>query len=252
MSAPATLARYDFSGRVAVVTGAAGGIGRAVCDAFTRNGASAVNWDRVPGAQNTSDASDTPRHFAVDITRPESIEAALAATLDTYGRIDYLVNNAGFAGPTLPLDEYDPLEWQRVIDVNLVGTYHVSRFVVPAMRRANAGRIVNVASLAGKEGTPNASAYSAAKAGVIAMTKSLGKELAQTGILVNGIAPAAVETSLLAQMSPSHVQTMIGKSPMGRLGTTEEVAQLALWLCSDSCSFSTGAIFDLSGGRATY
>jgi 3-oxoacyl-[acyl-carrier protein] reductase len=120
------------------------------------------------------------------------------------------------------------------------------------MRRANAGRIVNVASLAGKEGTPNASAYSAAKAGVIAMTKSLGKELAQTGILVNGIAPAAVETSLLAQMSPSHVQTMIGKSPMGRLGTTEEVAQLALWLCSDSCSFSTGAIFDLSGGRATY
>ena len=249
MSAAARLAQYDFSGRVAVVTGAAGGIGRAVCDAFARNGASAVNWDRVPGAQDTP---CTPRHFAVDITRPESIEAALAATLDAYGRIDYLVNNAGFAGPTLPLDEYDPLEWQRVIDVNLVGTYHVSRFVVPLMRRANAGRIVNVASLAGKEGTPNASAYSAAKAGVIAMTKSLGKELAQSGILVNGIAPAAVETSLLAQMSPSHVQTMIGKSPMGRLGTTEEVAQLALWLCSDSCSFSTGAIFDLSGGRATY
>jgi 3-oxoacyl-[acyl-carrier protein] reductase len=249
MSAPARLAQCDFSGRVAVVTGAVGGIGRAVCDAFARNGAAAVNWDRVPGAQDTR---CTPRHFAVDITRPESIEAALAATLDAYGRIDYLVNNAGFAGPTLPLDEYDPLEWQRVIDVNLVGTYHVSRFVVPVMRRANAGRIVNVASLAGKEGTPNASAYSAAKAGVIAMTKSLGKELAQTGILVNGIAPAAVETSLLAQMSPSHVQTMIGKSPMGRLGTTEEVAQLVLWLCSDSCSFSTGAIFDLSGGRATY
>jgi NAD(P)-dependent dehydrogenase (short-subunit alcohol dehydrogenase family) len=152
----------------------------------------------------------------------------------------------------MPLDEYDPLEWQRVIDVNLLGTYHVSRFVVPVMRRANAGRIVNIASLAGKEGTPNASAYSTAKAGVIAMTKSLGKELAQTGILVNGIAPAAVETSLLAQMSPAHVQTMIDKSPLGRLGTTGEVAQLALWLCSDSCSFSTGAIFDLSGGRATY
>jgi 3-oxoacyl-[acyl-carrier protein] reductase len=128
----------------------------------------------------------------------------------------------------------------------------VSRLVVPVMRRANAGRIVNVASLAGKEGTRNASAYSAAKAGVIAMTKSLGKELAQTGILVNAIAPAAVETPLLEQMSPSHVQTMIDKSPMGRLGTTQEVAQLALWLCSDSCSFSTGAIFDLSGGRATY
>jgi 3-oxoacyl-[acyl-carrier protein] reductase len=249
MSTPASLAHYDFSGRVAVVTGAAGGIGRAICDAFARNGATAVNWDRVPGERDTPRA---PRHFAFDITRPESIEAALAATLDAYGRIDYLVNNAGFAGPTLPLGEYDPLEWKRVIDVNLLGTYHVSRFVVPAMRRANAGRIVNVASLAGKEGTPNASAYSAAKAGVIALTKSLGKELAQTGILVNGIAPAAVETSLLAQMSPSHVQTMIGKSPMGRLGTTEEVAQLALWLCSDSCSFSTGAIFDLSGGRATY
>ncbi|CAB3793284.1 SDR family NAD(P)-dependent oxidoreductase [Paraburkholderia fynbosensis] len=249
MSAPVSLAHYDFSGRVAVVTGAAGGIGRAICEAFARNGASAVNWDRVPGEEDTSCA---PRHFQADITRPESIEAALAATLDAYGRIDYLVNNAGFAGPTLPLDEYDPLEWQRVIDVNLLGTYHVSRFVVPVMRRANAGRIVNVASLAGKEGTPNASAYSAAKAGVIAMTKSLGKELAQTGILVNGIAPAAVETTLLAQMSPAHVQTMIDKSPLRRLGTTDEVAQLALWLCSDSCSFSTGAVFDLSGGRATY
>ncbi|MBN3802495.1 SDR family oxidoreductase [Paraburkholderia sp. Ac-20336] len=242
-------ARYDFSGRIAVVTGAATGIGRAICEAFARDGAVALNWDRVPGAEDTP---DVPRHFEVDITQPASIEAALAATLDAYGRIDYLVNNAGFAGPTLPLDEYDPLEWQRVIDVNLLGTYHVSRFVVPAMRRANAGRIVNVASLAGKEGTPNASAYSAAKAGVIAMTKSLGKELAQTGILVNGIAPAAVQTTLLEQMSPQHVQTMIDKSPMKRLGTVEEVAQLVLWLCSDSCSFSTGAIFDLSGGRSTY
>ncbi|NKJ46480.1 3-oxoacyl-ACP reductase [Burkholderia sp. SG-MS1] len=249
MSAPASLAHYDFSGRVAVVTGAGSGIGRAICEAFARNGASAVNWDRVPGEE---DAPRALRHFPVDITRPESIETALAATLDAYGRVDYLVNNAGFAGPTVPLDEYDPLEWQRVIDVNLLGTYHVSRFVVPVMRRANAGRIVNVASLAGKEGTPNASAYSAAKAGVIAMTKSLGKELAQTGILVNGIAPAAVKTALLAQMSPAHVQTMIDKSPLRRLGTTDEVAQLALWLCSDSCSFSTGAIFDLSGGRATY
>ena len=242
-------ARYDFSGRIAVVTGAATGIGRAICEAFARNGASVLNWDRVPGTQDTPDA---PRHFEVDITQPASIEVALEATLDAYGRIDYLVNNAGFAGPTLPLDEYDPLEWQRVIDVNLLGTYHVSRFVVPVMRRANAGRIVNVASLAGKEGTPNASAYSAAKAGVIAMTKSLGKELAQTGILVNGVAPAAVQTTLLVQMSPQHVQTMIDKSPMKRLGTVEEVAQLVLWLCSDSCSFSTGAIFDLSGGRSTY
>ncbi len=248
-SSTPTLAIYDFSGRVAVVTGAAGGIGRAVCDAFAQNGASAVNWDRILG--DTS-ASNSPTHFAVDITQPESIEAAVTATLDRYGRIDYLVNNAGFAGSTAPLDQCDPLEWQRVIEVNLLGTYHVSRLVVPQMRKAGAGRIINVASLAGKEGTANASAYSSAKAGVIAMTKALGKELAQTGIIVNGIAPAAIETPLLAQMSLTHVQTMIDKSPMGRLGTSEEVAHLALWLCSDSCTFSTGAIFDLSGGRATY
>lgn len=249
MSARLRLARYDFAGQVVVVTGAAGGIGRAVCDAFAQNGASPVNWDRLPGNLDTPGA---PRHFAVDITQPDSIRAALAGTLAEYGRIDYLVNNAGFAGSTKPLDEYDPLEWQRIIEVNLLGTYQVSRLVVPTMRLAGNGRIVNIASLAGKEGTPNASAYSAAKAGVISMTKSLGKELARTGILVNGIAPAAIETPLLAQMSPDHVQTMIDRSPMGRLGTVDEVAHLALWLCSDSCSFSTGAIFDLSGGRATY
>ncbi|RAR50137.1 3-oxoacyl-[acyl-carrier protein] reductase [Paraburkholderia unamae] len=242
-------ARYDFAGRVAVVTGAAGGIGRAISNAFAHGGARTVNWDRVPGDR---DSAAAPHHVEVDVTRPETVEAALAETLARFGRIDYLVNNAGFAGSTMPLDAYDPAEWQRIVDVNLVGTYHVCRHVVPVMRRAQAGRIVNVASLAGKEGTPNASAYSAAKAGVIALTKSLGKELAQTGILVNGIAPAAVETPLLAQMSAAHVQTMIDKSPLGRLGTVDEVAELALWLCSDSCTFSTGAIFDLSGGRATY
>jgi 2-dehydro-3-deoxy-L-rhamnonate dehydrogenase (NAD+) len=242
-------AQYDFAGRVAVVTGAAGGIGRAIANAFAHAGARTANWDRIPGALDTPGA---PRHFEVDVTRPDTIEAALAATLAEFGRVDYLVNNAGFAGSTVALDAYDPAEWQRIVEVNLLGTYHVCRHVVPVMRRAQTGRIVNVASLAGKEGTPNASAYSAAKAGVIALTKSLGKELAQTGVLVNGIAPAAVETPLLAQMSPAHVQTMIDKSPLGRLGTVEEVADLTLWLCSDSCTFSTGAIFDLSGGRATY
>jgi 2-dehydro-3-deoxy-L-rhamnonate dehydrogenase (NAD+) len=242
-------ARYDFSGRVAVVTGAAGGIGRAICDAFASFGARTVNWDRVAG--DTS-APHAPRHVDVDVTRAQTVDAALAATLAEFGRIDFLVNNAGFAGSTVPLDAYSPDEWQRIVEVNLLGTYHVCRHVVPSMRSAGAGRIVNVASLAGKEGTPNASAYSAAKAGVIALTKSLGKELAQTGVLVNAIAPAAVDTPLLAQMSPAHVQTMIDKSPLGRLGTVQEVADLVLWLCSDSCTFSTGATFDLSGGRATY
>ncbi|MBN3722994.1 SDR family NAD(P)-dependent oxidoreductase [Burkholderia sp. Ac-20379] len=242
-------ASYDFAGRVAVVTGATGGIGRAVLDRLAASGATAVNWDLAPGPDDATGAASQQR---VDIADPASIERALAATLARHGRIDILVNNAGYAGPTAPLDGYDPAEWQRIVEINLIGTFHVCRHVVPAMRTAKAGRIVNIASLAGKEGTPNASAYSAAKAGVIAMTKSLGKELANAGVLVNGIAPAAVATPLLAQMSPSHVQTMIDKSPMRRLGTVDEVAQLALWLCSDSCSFSTGAIFDLSGGRATY
>jgi 2-dehydro-3-deoxy-L-rhamnonate dehydrogenase (NAD+) len=247
--ARAALASYDFAGRVAVVTGATGGIGRAVCDSLAAHGATVVNWDLAPGP---GEATSAASQCQVNIADPASIQRALEATLARHGRIDFLVNNAGFAGSTAPLDDYDPDEWQRIVEINLIGTFHVSRFVVPEMRRAGQGRIVNIASLAGKEGTPNASAYSAAKAGVIAMTKSLGKELAKTGVLVNGIAPAAVETPLLGQMSPAHVQTMIDKSPMGRLGTVDEVAQLALWLCSDSCTFSTGAIFDLSGGRATY
>ena len=249
MSSHASFARYDFAGRVAVVTGAATGIGRAICDAFALNGASVVNWDRVPG---DLDAPHAPRHFAVDITRPASIEAALAATLDAYGRIDYLVNNAGFAGPTMPLDQYDPLEWQRVIDVNLLGTYHVSRFVVPVMRRANSGRIVNVASLAGKEGTPNASAYSAAKAGVIAMTKSLGKELAGYDISVNCITPAAAKTAIFDQMTTEHINYMLSKIPRGRFVLVEEIANLAAFCASQECAFTTGAVFDISGGRATY
>ncbi|MFJ4291105.1 SDR family oxidoreductase [Cupriavidus sp. NPDC089707] len=240
-------ARYNFTGTVAVVTGATGGIGLAVARDLARAGARVVNWD----LQAAPDA-DGIAGIRVDVTDDAAVAAAAAVTRDRFGGIGVLVNNAGFAGPTMPLAEFDPQVWQRVIDVNLTGVYRVCRHVVPLMSAAGYGRIVNIASLAGKEGTPNASAYSAAKAGVIALTKSLGKELAKTEIRVNAIAPAAIETPLLAQMSPAHVQTMIDKSPMSRLGTADEVAGLALWLCSGACTFSTGAVFDLSGGRATY
>ncbi|MBS0453744.1 MAG: SDR family oxidoreductase [Proteobacteria bacterium] len=242
--------RFDFAGRVAIVTGAATGIGRAIAQRLAHDGATVVAWD-LPGALQGEHLQAGTAQEA-DVTDRAAIDRALAATLARWGRVDILVNNAGYAGPTMPLDEYPPEVWQRIVDVNLVGVFNMCRALVPALRQGDAGRIVNIASLAGKEGTPNASAYSAAKAGVLALTKSLGKELAPTGVRVNAIAPAAVETELLRQMSAQHVQTMIDKSPMKRLGTPAEVAELAAWLSSDVCTFSTGAVFDLSGGRATY
>lgn len=239
-------ANYNFEGCVAVVTGGTGGIGAAISNTLANSGATVVSWD-------LKKADNYPYHQdIVNVTDPASVDAAAQRVLAQFGRIDFVVNNAGFAGSTVPLDEYDINEWHQIINVNLTGVYHVCRSVVPAMRAAKQGRIINIASLAGKEGTPNASAYSAAKSGVLAMTKSLGKELASTGILVNAIAPAAVKTTLLEQMAPAHVANMISKSPMNRLGTVEEVAEMVLWLCSGSCTFNTGAIFDLSGGRATY
>ena len=241
-------ASYKFNGNVAVVTGGAQGIGAEVVQRLRADGATVVVWDLPREAP----AKDDGLFHAVDVSEREAIAAATAALLARWGRIDYLVNNAGFAGSTVALDAYDPTEWQRIIEVNLVGVFNVCRAIVPLMRSAGQGRIVNIASLAGKEGTPNASAYSASKAGVLALTKSLGKELATSGVLVNAIAPAAVRTGLLAQMSPEHVQIMIDKSPMKRLGEPAEVAEMVAWLCSGSCTFSTGAVFDLSGGRATY
>lgn len=236
---------YDFSDRVAVVTGASAGIGFAISERLKACGATVSNWDLAPNA-------DDPLAYRVDVTDTQSLTAAATDLHKKFGRIDFLVNNAGFAGPTTELWHYDPAVWQQIIDVNLVGVFNVCRTLTPYLLQSDQGRIVNIASLAGKEGTPNASAYSAAKAGVLALTKSLGKELANSSVLANAIAPAAVETDLLKQMSASHVQTMIDKSPMKRLGTVDEVAEMAAWLCSAACTFNTGAIFDLSGGRATY
>ena len=239
--------------RVAVITGGAKGIGLAITRRLLSDGARVSVWDLEPGAMPDDVASDERvSSRRVDVASMSEVGPACEEVLRRAGRIDILVNNAGLAGSTVPLDAYDPDEWRRIVDVNLLGVFYCCRAVVPHMRAAGRGRIVNVASLAGKEGTANASAYSAAKAAVIALTKSLGKELATSGVLANTVAPAAIDTEILAQMSPDHVATMIAKSPMGRLGTADEAADLVAWLCSDACSFSTGAVFDLSGGRATY
>jgi 2-dehydro-3-deoxy-L-rhamnonate dehydrogenase (NAD+) len=188
----------------------------------------------------------------VDVSVTSSIEQGLACVTEASSTIDILINNAGFVGTSTSVLEFDPAEWRRSIEVNLVSFYEVCRHVVPVMKRAGYGRVVNMASIAGKEGSPYRSAYSAAKAGVMAFTKSLAKELADTNIRINAIAPAAIETEILSQLSPEDVQGLIQKSPMKRLGTVEEVAALTLWLCSEACSFSTCATFDVSGGRAVY
>jgi 3-oxoacyl-[acyl-carrier protein] reductase len=245
---PLQLPVYDFQDKVAVVTGGLSGIGAAIAERLQQCGAQVVVWDLNAPVS----ASAHAHALQVDVTDEASVTQALADSVSRMGRIDFLINSAGWAGPTMPLDEFTLDVWNRVLNVNLNGVFLSCRAVVPLMRRQGFGRIVNIASLAGKEGTPNASAYSAAKAGVLALTKSLGKELATHGVRVNAIAPAAIDTPLLAQMSPEHVQIMVNKSPQQRLGTVFEVSEMTLWLCSDACSFHSGAVFDLSGGRATY
>ncbi len=237
---------YDFTGRTAVVTGASKGIGRRIAERLRDAGAQVWNFDLYPIELHGI------RQLWVDVTDAGQIADAVAQLQEKTSQLDILVNNAGFTGGSLTVEQLDPADWRRIIEVNLTGVFEVTRHVVPVMRQGGWGRIVNIASLAGKDGSPNLSAYSAAKAGVIAFTKSLAKELADTNIRANAVAPAAVETDILQQMAPEYVQAMIAKSPMRRLGSVDEVAEMVLWLCSEACSFSTGAVFDVSGGRATY
>ncbi|HLY21285.1 MAG TPA: SDR family NAD(P)-dependent oxidoreductase [bacterium] len=243
-------------GRHAVVTGAARGIGFGIAKRLGAEGAAVTIWD-VDGAQGERAAAELlgageAEALAVDVSDASSVDAAARETLRRHGRVDVLVNNAGIAGPNATSWEYPRDAWRRVLDIDLTGVFLCCQALVPAMLERKYGRVVNIASIAGKEGNPNASAYSAAKAGVIALTKSLGKELAGAGVLVNCVTPAAVETDIFAQMTREHIQFMLSKIPMGRFGAVEEVAALVAWLASEGCSFSTGAVFDISGGRATY
>ena len=233
--------------KVVVITGAARGFGRAIAERMSRDGYRIVAWDVAP------DADQPAAHVeCMDVGDPESVEAATRNTLAAMGRIDVLVNNAGVNGPTVPIWDYPLADWRRVIAVDLTGVFLCCRSVVPHMRERGEGRIVNIASVAGKEGNANAGPYSAAKAGVIALTKSLGKELATSGVLVNCITPAMADTELLLEMTPEYIEGIRAKIPMGRLCRVEEVAEMVVFLSGPACTFTTGAVFDLTGGRSVY
>jgi 2-dehydro-3-deoxy-L-rhamnonate dehydrogenase (NAD+) len=246
------------NGKVAVVTGSARGIGAAVAERLARDGYDVALADRdMPAARETAAgvARATGRHaFAcmVDVSNEASVRQMVETVLERTGRIDALVNNAGIAGQAAPSWELPEGEWERVLSIDLSGVYFGCRAVLPHMLERGSGRIVNVASIAGKEGNPNAVPYSAAKAGVIGLTKAVAKEVATRGVYVNAVAPAVIETPILQQVTEEHVRYMVSRIPMGRTGKPAEVAALISWLCSEECSFSTGAVFDISGGRATY
>jgi 2-dehydro-3-deoxy-L-rhamnonate dehydrogenase (NAD+) len=248
--------QLDFAGRHAVVTGGATGLGFGIAQRLVASGGTVTLWDRDEAAAARAAESLGPgkaRALKVDVSQQPSVAKAVAATLAHVPRIDALVNSAGITGPNAKLWDYPVDDWRQVMEVNVNGVFLCCREVVAQMRaQGGQGRIVNIASVAGKDGNPNASAYSASKAAVIGLTKSLGKELADTGIRVNCVTPAAVKTAIFDQMTPDHIAFMLSKIPQGRFGTVEEVAALVGWLCTDDCSFSTGAVFDLSGGRSTY
>jgi len=248
--------QIDLHDRVAIVTGGARGIGFAAAERILRSGGRVSLWDRdrvrLEAAAGDLAVQGSVGTVAVELTSQTDIQAALRATLDRFGSVDILVNNAGITGGNAPTWELDPAVWRQVLEINLVAPFLTSHALVPHMLEQGYGRIVNVASVAGKEGNPNASHYSASKAGLIALTKSLGKELATRNILVNCVTPAAAKTDMFAQMKPEHIEYMLAKIPMGRFVEPHEIASLICWLASEECSFSTGGVFDISGGRATY
>jgi NAD(P)-dependent dehydrogenase (short-subunit alcohol dehydrogenase family) len=246
--------RIDLEGRMAVVTGGAQGIGRAIVERLAASGAQVTIWDRDRAlAETAAEEIDGQVNFVqVDVTDWDAVRSAAARTAAEMGRIDIMVNNAGITGMNATVADYPVDEWQRVLDLNLTGVFHGCKAVVPGMVETGYGRIVNIASIAGKEGNPNASAYSASKAGVIALTKSLGKELAAHDIAVNCITPAAARTAIFDQMTNEHIDYMLSKVPRGRFVLVDEVAAMVAWLASAENSFTTGGVFDISGGRATY
>lgn len=248
--------QIDLKDRVAVVTGGARGIGQSIIKRFLASGAKCALWDRdVDLAKSWVSKLEDPSRveiMAVELTEPESVASAAKDTKEHFGKIDIAVNNAGIAGVSKKLWECEWNEWREVIELDLMAVFHVCHAIVPVMLDSGYGRIVNISSIAGKDGNPNASHYSAAKSGVIGLTKSLGKELAESGVHVNCVAPAVIETDILKQVSQEHIDYMVSKIPMKRVGQPDEVAALVAWLASEDCSFSTGAIYDISGGRATY
>ncbi len=248
----------DLNDRCAVITGGASGIGAGIAQRFAASGARVAIWD-IDAAAADKVAAGLPAApggahagLKVDVTDERSVQEACDRTVAAFGKIDILVCSAGITGPNTTTWQYEPADWRKVMDINVNGVFLCNRSVVREMIRHDYGRVINIASIAGKDGNPNAPAYSTSKAAVIGLTKSLGKETAKTGIRVNCIAPAAVHTPIFDQMTPAHIEFMLSKIPMGRFGLIEEVAAMVAWLASEECSFSTGAVFDLSGGRAVY